>query len=506
MKHDGPEFTPEQVEQQIDLLARSPKTWVDPSSDARLVSELYQVYSDDVSIASSAWQRLAQQVQAAGPQPEAGNATFQARPPMDVRTSWQKGPHVMQFQTPTQFQAPPKRSPRRSRRFLGLCAALLVIAVLVAGMVVVLNDVHQQPGPASPASTATKMPTHVVDEGKVVYHSGNVLPPIHIAWSPDGRRIAVTASKTMSGPWQLKSWDALTGQHVVTYAITNLPLYGVEPLTSVAWSPDGHSLAVASFTGKVDIFDARSGKFMRALTPPLTLNSGSTLPLAMSGSTTESPLSSRFPQSGGGAGSSPAIAWSPDGTYLAESITGKIVIWNARTGVLVKRMTGYYPGGLGVFWAPRGNLLAILGTPGPNSITAASIWDTTTWTLVRQYPDVFTLDWSPDGKQLALVGLNRQSVRIVEATTGQTVKASLNTQFSEILAVHWSPDGSRIVEENLEDKVTIWSVPDGTLLYTFPQDAVNVTWSPDGKYIACMRYAKSGTNSYTSAEIAIWVA
>lgn len=99
MKNNGPEFTPEQVEQQIDLLARSPQTWANPSSDVHRISELYHVYGDDASIANRAWQRLAERVQAEGLQPGGGNATFQTRPPMDARANRQKGPHIMQIQT-----------------------------------------------------------------------------------------------------------------------------------------------------------------------------------------------------------------------------------------------------------------------------------------------------------------------------------------------------------------------------------------------------------------------
>lgn len=511
MKNDGPEFTPEQVEQQIDLLARSPKTWADPSSDAHLVSELYQVYGDDASIANRAWQRLAERVQAAGPQPGVGNATFQARPPMDTRANWQKGPHIMQMQTPMQFQTPQKRPPRRSGRLLGRCAALLVIVVLVAGMAVVLNDIHQQPGPSSPASSSTKTPTPVVDEGKVVYHSGTITVSTNIAWSPDGQRIAEASPQRYGGPWQLKSWDALTGQHVVTYHITNLFLYGEDAFTSVAWSPDGHSLAVVDFTGRIDIFDVQSGKLTHTFSPTLALSTVSTLPLAAPGSTAKSPLSSLFPQSGGGIRSLPEIAWSPDGSYMVESIPGRIVIWNVTTDSPVKQLTDNYPGNLRAFWQPHGNLLAIIACSNTTCVsnipsrtieTSAFIWDTTTWRLVKQYPGVYTLDWSPDGKQLALIGLDRQSVSIVQAATGRTVKQFVGTQ---VTAIHWSPDGNRLAKESTTGTITIWSIADGKLRYTFPRYASEASWSPDGKYIACIQDVKT-SSGYANPEIAIWIA
>ncbi len=513
MKNDGPEFTPEQVEQQIDLLAQSLKNWADPSSDARLVSELYQVYRDDASIANRAWQRLIARMNTAGSQPVAGNATFQARPPLDERANWQKGPHNMQLQAPIQFQTPQKRPPRRSGRLLGLCAAFLVVVALVAGMAVVLNEIHRQPGTSSPSSLAMKTPTPVVDEGKVVYHSGTIPTPTDIVWSPDGRRIAEASPKTPGGPWQLISWDALTGQHVLTYPINNLFLYGEDAFTSLAWSPDGQSLAVVDFTGKVDILAAQSGRLIRTFSPALTLSNASIQALAGPGGATKSPLSNLLPFSGGGYGPSPEIGWSSDGTYLVESVPGKIIIWNASTGLPVKQLTDNNLSNQRTFWQPHGNLLAVIGCSNPacTPVTSGSrptiedsafIWDTTTWQLVKQYPGVSTLDWSPDGKQLALVGQDQPGVRIVEALTGQMVKQFTGTQAT---AIHWSPDGIRLSEESSSGEITIWSVADGKLRYTFPVYASEATWSPDGRYIACIQEVKT-SSGYANPEIAVWIA
>jgi WD40 repeat protein len=216
----------------------------------------------------------------------------------------------------------------------------------------------------------------------------------------------------------------------VIYHINNLFLYGEDAFMSVAWSPDGHSLALVDFTGKVDIFDVQSGKLIHTFSPALTLSNASMQPLAVSGVAANSPLRSLFPQSGGPIGSLPEIGWSSDGTYMVESVTGKIVIWNVTSASPVKQMTDDYPGDLRAFWQPHGNLLAVIACQNTTCMSnvssrtieaSAFIWDTTTWHLVKQYPGVSTLDWSPDGKQLALVGLDRQSVRIVEAATGQTV-------------------------------------------------------------------------------------
>ena len=56
MSNNGMEFTPEQVEHQIDMLAQSQEPWPGPSSEAHLVSYLYQIYTENNAIVENAWQ------------------------------------------------------------------------------------------------------------------------------------------------------------------------------------------------------------------------------------------------------------------------------------------------------------------------------------------------------------------------------------------------------------------------------------------------------------------
>jgi WD40 repeat protein len=111
-----------------------------------------------------------------------------------------------------------------------------------------------------------------------------------VAWSPEGRRLAVG-----EGHGGARVWDAVTGELVWDLG---LPGGFVRP---VAWSPDGRQLAGGSDSGRVRVWDAVTGEPFRDLD-----------------------------SSGGPVWS---VAWSPDGSRLACAHAGAVSLWNAADGV-----------------------------------------------------------------------------------------------------------------------------------------------------------------------------
>ncbi len=502
MKHDEPEFTPEQVEQQIDLLARFPNTWSDPSPDVRLISELYQVYTDDASIASSAWQRLAAQANAASPRPVAWHPTVPGRSPLDVRADWQNGSSIMHVETAQ------KRSPQKIQRLLGLCAALLVIVALVGGMVLVLNGVHQQPGQLSPANQATKAPTSAVNSGKVVYQSLPLRLSSPVVWSPDGTRVATVIDGTT-----VESWDALTGRHVLIYPLGQALHYQLDT-NVVAWSPDGSMLAVAA-SPDVLLFNARTGELIRSLSLPQALNEE----MPSLRTLFNLPLSSLFEHSGGGYGNPTDVNWSADGKEVSAFLSGNgIAIWNAQSGKLIRQLNGVYLLNSTVnvreLWQPHGQHLAAIKCMNPACLTTqVSLWDTTTWSMVKQFPNIYTFDWSPDGAQLALISMDRTQVLIVNALTGQQVRQINAPNNQRFFNVQWSPNGSRLAlgtvtnSSNFTTNISIWSVANGQQIFVFTHPNCSLErWSPNSQYLNCIQEVKTGSSGSVNEEIVIWIA
>ena len=75
-----------------------------------------------------------------------------------------------------------------------------------------------------------------------------------LAWSPDGRRIAVAGAAP-----EVNVYDADTGARVAACKGHTAGIY------SVAFSPDSARLATGGFDGMVRLYDAATGALKKAL-------------------------------------------------------------------------------------------------------------------------------------------------------------------------------------------------------------------------------------------------
>jgi WD40 repeat protein len=308
---------------------------------------------------------------------------------------------------------------------------------------------------------------------------------IHVAFSPDGRRIAGCGNGTVL-------WDVRTGRALkrfpgggfvrIAWCPVNNRLAGVDganltdPATGEsktnlrppgirmypgglgwAFSRDGKMVAIAGGNESAAVWDAITGQLIRVFTMPKMYVSG--------------------------------VAFHPDGNLLAVARghgmalpRGSVKVWNISSGREVLSMEdGIEDGVWSVAYSPDGKLLAGASgyehaEGGPNAIPGEVwVWDAQTGAVVyrlRGHPSgTWFVSFSPDGKRLASAGGTRGSprypgeVKIWDMLTGQEVATLQGEGVGAVFGVAFSPDGRHLATASGDGAVRIW---DGTPLAETP--------------------------------------
>ncbi|MFL5590574.1 MAG: WD40 repeat domain-containing serine/threonine protein kinase [Ktedonobacteraceae bacterium] len=196
-----------------------------------------------------------------------------------------------------------------------------------------------------------------------------------------------------------------------------------------------------------------------------------------------------------------ALGWSPDGSRIASASDDKTVqIWqvgNSRAHNQAEIYYGHTYWVEAVAWSPDGTRIA----SGGNDATI-HVWDVTTKNTVLIYHGhtygVNALAWSPDSTHVASCSWDN-FVRVWDATTGKTVLI-YDGHADWVNALAWSPDGTRIASASKDKTVQVWDATTGDTLITYGGHSrwvYAVAWSPDGTRIA------SGGNDKT---VQVWQA
>ena len=162
-----------------------------------------------------------------------------------------------------------------------------------------------------------------------------------------------------------------------------------------------------------------------------------------------------------------AVAWSPQGEYIASASTidSSVQVWNANTGNIIL----ITPPDID----PTGKRI-----PPHQKIPISAFFSTNS-------QQVNTLAWSSDGTRIASA-LGNDTTHIWNIKTGSdlflrpTLPGNANT-------LAWSPDGNSIATVNGNVSVQVRSVVTGNLLFTYTghtRSVLSLAWSPTGKYIA----------------------
>jgi WD40 repeat protein len=275
-----------------------------------------------------------------------------------------------------------------------------------------------------------------------------------VAWSPDGTQIAVGG---MLDP-RVSIWDPHGGTLLRTLGDRS------GGVAALAYYPNGRFLAVGrGFVGadhlSIDVFDARTGGFVRALPGPSTVR---------------------------GRNNVSALAASSNGRYLAAGYFATVVLYDAVTGQPIRSLA--LPEKQSTTWvalafSPAGTLLAGGATGG-----TVQLWEVTTGasvsTIEGHSDAVRALAFSPDGSHLAsgtrtgntsgkVDESTRQFVRrttydpirIWDAGTGKLIRG-LPGHTWHVQALLFSRSGERLFSGSGDRSLRIWSAGTGSLLET----------------------------------------
>ena len=342
----------------------------------------------------------------------------------------------------------------------------------------------------------------------ILTQRGYAAPVRTVTWSPDSTRIASGSEDGVVQVWRAEDGGDSSGRKVASFANHSGCVYAVAWIPapqagSPVWGtrypsprwdalpegqvmPDGTRIASAGRDKTVQVWNVTSASRWPA-------------PFA-------SLIGSKVFAYRGHTDGVRAVAWSPDGQYIASASNDHTVqVWHANTGHTIATYRGHSSWVYAVTWSPDGTRIASAGRD-----KRVRIWDAATGTHKRSYRGhssvVRAVAWSPDGQYIASAG-NDKTIQVWHAGTRDLV-CTLGGHTDYVNSLAWHPAWGagkptavsrghgqlRIISGSNDKTVMMWDIvqdngtgASGHHLFTYRGHSSwvwAVAWSPDGTRIA----------------------
>ena len=294
-----------------------------------------------------------------------------------------------------------------------------------------------------------------VSPAHIVTLTGHTWRVTSVAFSPDGATLA-------SGSWDdtVKLWDVAAHTNIAT-------LEGhADSVRSVAFSPDGTILALGSSSERIELWDVAAKVIIAMLqgnryAHSVQFSPDGTLFAAGDGAHETVKLWDMATHVNiatfeGHRNDVNSVAFSPDGTTLASgSWDATVKLWNVVTHTNIATLEGHEGSIRSVSFSPDGATLASGGGDA-----TVKLWEVATHiniaTLEGHTDTVTSVAFSPDGTILAS-GSNDATVKLWEVATHINI-ATLEGHADAVTSVAFSPDGTTLASGSDDDTVKLWDM------------------------------------------------